>query len=343
MSSSVPSCLLLALAVGLAPIGACGSDDASPAPAAPEPVPVAEPRLLPLDEVHVDPDEVVMVQGSKMVLNPNDTIVSRVIRRDGIWEPLETRLFTQTVRPGDVVVDVGANIGYYTLLAARLVGETGHVYAFEPEPEAFALLERNVALNGYDNVTLVDKALGREAGRLQLYLAKNNRGDHRIYDPTGRRSSIDVDVIALDAYLDERGIERVNLLKVDTQGAECSILDGARRTIASHPELGIVMEFTPHSLAQLGDEPRRCLQTLVDTGYSLLDIEEWKRRIVPTDVDTLLRVYPQDDRTKFTNLWLPPREAGGAGPGAPPADAGVAARAQPEARPPRAPGAPAAP
>lgn len=295
--------------IAITVLGSCGRDDppAAPAPVAAQIVRTSA-ALTPLDEVRVDPDEVVTVQGSKMVLNPNDTIVSRVIRRDGIWEPLETKLFAREIQPGDVVIDVGANIGYYTLLAARRVGPTGHVYAFEPEPEAFALLQRNVQLNGYDNVTPVPKALGRENGRLQLYLAKKNRGDHRVYDPTGRRPSIDVDVITLDAYLVEQSVERVDFLKVDTQGAECSILDGARHTIAKHPEMAVVMELTPHSLAELGDDPRGCLERLQAAGYALHDIKEWERKIVPTDIETLLRAYPEGDRKKFTNLFLPRRE-----------------------------------
>lgn len=300
----------------IAMLGACGRDE-PPAASAAAQAPRPSPALTPLSEVRVDPDEVVMVQGSKMVLDPDDTIISRVIRRDGIWEPLETELLRREVGPGDVVVDAGANLGYYTLLAATLVGETGHVYAFEPEPEAFALLERNVQLNGYGNVTLVRKALGREIGRLQLFLAEKNRGDHRVYDPTGQRSSVDVDVITLDAFLDGHGVDRVDFLKIDTQGAECSILDGARRTIARQQSMALVMELTPHSLAELGDDPRGCLERLTSAGYALQDIQEWEKKIVPTDIETLLRTYPDHDRTKFTNLFLPRREARGAGAASP--------------------------
>ena len=290
-------------------VAACeGGGPVQPSPVRDEPE-AAEPApsLTPLDQVEIDPEEVVEVQGSKMLLNPNDAIVSRVIRRDGIWEPLETKVFTRELRKGDIVVDVGANIGYYTLLAARLVGSTGHVYAFEPEPEAFALLERNVALNGYDNVTLVPKALGRESGTLQLFVAKRNRGDHRVYDPSGKRGAIDVPVVTLDEALAQWAPAHVDFLKVDTQGAECMILDGARQTIAEHPELQIVMELTPHFLAAVGDDPRVCLERLATAGYSFVDIREWERKLVPTDIDALLEAYPQGDRKKFTNLVLPRR------------------------------------
>ncbi|MCA9682302.1 MAG: FkbM family methyltransferase [Myxococcales bacterium] len=276
-----------------------------------EPAPGPD-ALAALSAVEVDPDEVLIVQGSKMALNPDDLVVSKVIKRDGIWEPLESNLFFSELKPGEVVVDAGANIGYYTLLAARLVGPTGHVYAFEPEPEAVALLRRNVALNGYDNVTVVPKALGREAGTLQLFLAKKNRGDHRIYDPSGKREAIDVEVVALDDYLETQGVTHVDLMKIDTQGAECTILAGAQRLIANHPELAIIMEYTPHSLVAMGEEPKDCLEGLAGAGYVFRDIREWEHRLTDTDVETLLRSYSREDHKQFTNLFLPARgEAAG--------------------------------
>jgi FkbM family methyltransferase len=298
----------LALAAALA-VGGCR--DASPTHEQPEPTRVSAPadasaptKALPdLDAVTVTADEVLEVQGSKMMLDPADKIISRVIKRDGIWEPVETALFEREVKPGYVVVDAGANIGYYTLLAARLVGATGHVYAFEPEPNAFALLQRNVHLNGYTNVTLVPTALGREPGTMQLFIATKNRGDHRIYNPTGKRSAIDVEVVTLDAFLAEHEVSRVDLLKIDTQGAECSILAGAEQTLTRR-ELSIVMEFTPAFLEAVGDDPRACLTRLAGSGYAFADILEWERNVAPTDVDKLLATYPATDAKKYTNLFL---------------------------------------
>jgi FkbM family methyltransferase len=241
-----------------------------------------------------------------MYLNPDDAIVSRVIARDGIWEPLETKVFRSHVGPGDVVVDVGANLGYYTLLAARLVGAEGHVYAFEPDPESFALLERNVELNGYENVTAVPLALGKAPGKLPLYLNAKNRGDHRVYDPTGERRSVEVDVVTLDAYREDHGVERVDFLKIDTQGAECLILAGAEKTLAQ-AGLTIVLEFTPHFLAAMDQDPRTCFQPLVSPRFRLHDIDEWKAELRPTDLDALLEHYSVESK-KFTNVLVEPVE-----------------------------------
>src|SRR5207253_6545315 len=115
---------------------------------------------------------------------------------EGVWEPLETYLVERRVREGDVVLDIGANIGYYTLVFAELVGDSGRVFAFEPEPANFALLSENTGLNGRANVTLVNAAVADAGGRLPLYLAGENKGDHRLFDSPGEsRDSVAVEVV----------------------------------------------------------------------------------------------------------------------------------------------------
>ena len=110
-----------------------------------------------------------------------DVHVSAAIARDGIWEPQETRFLLDTLRPGDVFVDVGANIGYFSLLASRLVGPAGTVLAFEPEAANYALLEANCRRNGCDNVRCFRAALGEENASGTIYLNELNRGDHSLY------------------------------------------------------------------------------------------------------------------------------------------------------------------
>lgn len=96
------------------------------------------------------------VQGHKMFLDSKDSLRLSI---HGIYEPLETELAKKEVKKGNVVLDIGANIGYYTLIFAKLVGEDGKVFAFEPDPTNFALLKKNVEMNGYKNVMFVQKAV----------------------------------------------------------------------------------------------------------------------------------------------------------------------------------------
>jgi len=116
-----------------------------------------------------------------------------------------------------VVVDIGANIGYYTLIFARLVGEQGRVFAFEPDPANFSLLAKNVAVNNYHNVELIQKAVSDQTGNARLYLSPKSTVDHRIYSSNDNRKFIDVEAVRLDDYfLDNNG--KIDFIKMDIQG-----------------------------------------------------------------------------------------------------------------------------
>ena len=122
-----------------------------------------------------------------------DQHVSRRIREDGIWEPYETSLLLRLLQPGDVFVDVGANIGYFSVLAASLVGEQGAVFSFEPDPNNYRLLCANMALNAFDgNSVTVEAALSDLAGEGRLFLSEDNLGDHQVYVGDEERDSVPI-------------------------------------------------------------------------------------------------------------------------------------------------------
>lgn len=104
-----------------------------------------------------------VVQGHKMFLDSKDSLG---LSLKGVHEEFETELVKRMIKRGDVVLDIGANIGYYTLIFAKIVGEDGKVFAFEPDPTNFALLKRNVEINGYKNILLVQKAVSNKSGKL---------------------------------------------------------------------------------------------------------------------------------------------------------------------------------
>ena len=156
--------------------------------------------------------------GLKMYLDPTDKVITPTILVIGNWEPAETAWFLRIVKPGDTIVDVGANVGYYTIIGSRLVGDKGKVYAFEPEPAKFELLEKNVRLNGLTNVVLERKALSNRKGTLKLFIADKNKGDHRIYQPEGEsRPSVDVEAVRLDEYFKDHK-RRIDVLKIGHPG-----------------------------------------------------------------------------------------------------------------------------
>ena len=113
----------------------------------------------------------VEIEGRQMFLDSNDSLRLSINR---VYEPSETKTIKTHVKKGDVVLDIGANIGYYTLIFAELVGEKGKVYAFEPDPTNFDLLRKNVEINGYRNITLIQKAVSNKNGKISFYSKKTN-------------------------------------------------------------------------------------------------------------------------------------------------------------------------
>jgi len=250
--------------------------------------------------------EVEGVDPIAMFLNPEDAVITPRLWSRGVWEPTETSWLVRSLRPGDVFVDVGANVGYYTLLGARLVGERGRVYAFEPDPTNFEILRRNVRLNGFDNVTLEEKAVSDEGGWIQLFLAPSNKGDHRIYQPEGeQREKLDVEAVALDAYFQGRE-EKVDCLKLDTQGAEAVIVRGMQGLLRRSKSVVMLLEYSPWHLAGLGSTAEDLLGGLAPHGFEMFDFgmggTELRplRRVTP---ERLLRSF-SPHRKIFTNLLL---------------------------------------
>ncbi len=149
-----------------------------------------------------------------------------------------------------VAVDVGANIGFHALVMARCVGSAGRVHAVEPEPRNFRLLARAVEEAGYRQVRLHQVAAARAAGRVPLYLAGGNRGDHRLSPAAEPRSHVTVMTVSLDDLLREEA--RIDLIKIDVQGAEVEVLAGLARILSGSPTPQLLCELTPDLLARVG-------------------------------------------------------------------------------------------
>jgi FkbM family methyltransferase len=221
-------------------------------------------RLRPSGLVRVE------VPGGHLWVDAADEGVGRALLARGSYESAESELFARLVKPGMTVVDVGANVGYYTVLASRLVGPAGRVLAFEPEPRSHALLARNVAENGCANVRLFAVALSERGGEAVLFADRENLGT-----PSLVRANVDGDAAAAvtvaTATLDETlaealGEAPVDLLKIDVQGAEKLVLAGADRLLRQ-PGLQLLLELWPPGLRRAGVEPREILDGLAAYGF----------------------------------------------------------------------------
>jgi FkbM family methyltransferase len=237
--------------------------------------------------------KVIQVNNYRMKIDLNDNVITPSLFVYGCWEPYESQLMITLLRPGMSVIDIGAHVGYYSLLAARVVGSTGRVISFEPSPDNFDLLVTNIRLNGCSKVIQAENAaLGDVSGELDLYLSSYNTGDHRIYSTLSDddeifnagafRQRVRVALIALDEYLSERDIAKIDMVKIDVQGAEMGVLSGMKKTLLRNPQLILFTEFWPHGLWRFGTEPRGLLNFLVDEiGLSLFQILPEEQRVVP--------------------------------------------------------------
>ena len=199
----------------------------------------------------------------------------------GSWEPLETEVIRRLCRPSDFVLDIGGNIGWYSVIVAKTIGSAGRLITFEPDPVNFEMLVRNLErVVGCAQTMPRHAAVSDHEGVLQLFLAEGNRGDHRIFNDGTSRPSIDVRTSTLDALL-ELEPRLPDLVKSDTQGSEARILRGARATLAKGWRPVFVMEFWPFGLSGSGDDPMALWSELAALGYEMFELTEEQAQLHP--------------------------------------------------------------
>jgi len=239
-----------------------------------------------------------------MYVDLSDVGFSRILFIRGAWEYFEGRLMAGLVRKGDIVLDLGANIGYHTLMLSDAVGSEGRVHAFEPDPWNYELLLRNIALNGCRNVTAVQKAVSDVTGRCRLYVSPNDFGDHRIHETSEKRKAVMVETVRLDDYV--RDGDRIALVKMDIQGAEFAALKGMTSVVRKGSPI-VLAEFEPGALRDSGVEPAECLKLMESMGFELWDIDGSNGAVRPVTPMELLKRYDIPNRPKdHANLLLVP-------------------------------------
>ena len=228
----------------------------------------------------------------------------RTIPEDPFWFRLElltkrheietARQLQKLIRPGMVILDVGAHVGYYTRLFAALTGASGRVIAFEPHPRTHKVLQDN--LRRLSNVTALQVAVAEEAGTAELYdylmmsasgslhydesIAALQQAQMNESDVAPRRQGdfemqkYRVETVTIDQCLREMGIGQADLVKMDIEGAEMGALRGMKRTVAGSPGLSLIMEYNPQALQAFGYEPIQALREVLGLGFGRMQAIE---------------------------------------------------------------------
>lgn len=232
----------------------------------------------------VRPVMVEVEPGVRLVLNPADVVDMQVLAT-GYWERQVWDWVAPHLSPGGSFIDVGAHIGTFTIRAAKIVGKTGRVVAIEPNPNTADLLKFNVAASGWDDVVHVQQsACADEPGRLRLFVGSRiNTGiaslsrQNVVEHGASGEAYFEVEVLTLDQIVESVGLSRIDVVKIDTEGAETKVLIGARNSIRKFRP-PVVLETIDSQLRNMGSSLVELEAVLRDFGYV-------KKRQGPNDAE----------------------------------------------------------
>jgi FkbM family methyltransferase len=203
--------------------------------------------------------------GNRMDLDLSDFIQRQIYL--GTFEPKETVSVKGYLRPGMTFVDVGANVGYYTALAAtKVAGRGGRVIAFEPSPYAFERLKRLVEENRLDYVSVMNAGLSDSSGKTKIYLGAGCDNHSPTMVAHEGANATEVNIVTLDAEAERLGLDRLDLIKIDVEGHEPKVLAGAKRLLRERRIRAVLCEFNEHWLRQAGSSSRELERIFQEAG-----------------------------------------------------------------------------
>lgn len=242
----------------------------------------------------------VEIEGRKMFLDKYDSLKLSLYP----YVEEQTNFFKKNIKKGDVVLDLGAHIGYFTCLFAQLVGKSGKVFAFEPEPNNFQLLKKNVEVNGYNHVVVEQKAVSNLNSTIKMYIS-NSPKDHRIYDTEDDRESIEIESITLDEYFKDFN-QKIDFIKSNIQGADFAAFQGMKSIInKSKSNIVMALEYNPAMIKGFGSgNAEEFLDQLLVNDFKLYDLR-WKEKIVPITKDKMMKLYNEENKKGGFMLCIP--------------------------------------
>ncbi len=222
--------------------------------------------ILPVDEVSTFS----LIDGSRFDY-PLKTAIGCALFCGG-FETVEAKFLLNLLKPGDIFLDVGANAGFFTVIAAKQVGITGHVYAFEPGQRELKLLHHNIAINHLTNVTVIESAVSNKNGTAKFAIsedgamnsmAKNNHPLQQIEEWCS------VPTVSIDKFAEDYKVNKVDCIKIDVEGAEKLVFEGLKNVLFSNEKLLIIFEASDLNTIGFAYSVKDLLEELMNLGINL--------------------------------------------------------------------------
>lgn len=217
-----------------------------------------------------------------------DRIIALFLLKIGMLEKTEMNFFKNTIKEGWTVLDIGANIGYPSLLLSKLVGKKGKVIAFEPDKDNVQMLKKNIRVNNSKNIIVVPMAVSDHTGVGTLYISDSHSGDHRIYSSDEKRKTQKIKTICLDDYFKSKS--KIDFIQMDVQGAEELVFTGMERVLSENKKINILLEFWPEALRKIGSSPRDFLEMIKSLGFKLRYIDENSGKLIEISIDECMEM-----------------------------------------------------
>lgn len=209
----------------------------------------------------------------KIFHRPEDCGVTLFLFFRREYECETSNVMKRLIKTGMRVVDLGAHIGFFTLLAAKAVGPYGKVYAFEPVPSTFGMLQKNIEVNGFTHVVIaIPKAVCGDLGTVRIFLVTNNSVSAKWISQSDNKPFVDVESVSLDSFFGGSGWPPIDFVKMDIEGAEKAALDGMRELSKKNPEMKLITEVNLANLEPMGISLEQFCDSLRNCGFSRFQV-----------------------------------------------------------------------
>jgi len=235
----------------------------------------------------------------QLEIDPRDRTIAKKIALYGDYEGFMRDVLLSFAAVNTTVVDIGANIGLHTIPLSKKVGSHGKIIAFEPDPDNYHLLLKNISLNDLKNVTTHNIGLSNKAGDALLFQSTVNRGglsicENNIDKQENQPEPVKIELSTADTFLTEC-VHEISLIKIDVEGAEPLVIEGMLETLKKNTKAVIVFEFSPAYIKNFGVQPSEFLSSLIQNRYELSIVDENSESIMLSNVDEIIRLGNQSD------------------------------------------------